>query len=443
MTAGSGGSDARRGGAVRAAIRNLGWLLASRGVLAVLSLLYLGLATRTLGIGDFGRFALVTGAAQALAVLVGFQTWQVVVRFGMDHRTRGDEAALGRLYRLCLLLDVASAALGFALAAIILALWREQLGISPALLRDTMILTAAQLLSIRSTAVGILRLSDRFSDAAAADTVTPLVRFAGAVLAAFLLPTLHAFLWAWSAAEIATATSYWLLLWRSGDARRIRQARLSQRVTRENDGIVRFMVNSNVVSSLGLATKQLPLLLVGGFVGTAAAGAFRLALQIAQALAKLAQLIARAAFPEVVRTIRSAAAAEVASALSRMVLASSAGAGVILLLIALLGRGLLVLIGGDPHYAGAYGLLLWLAAAGSIDLAVVGLEPVLLAANRSGTAMTARAVGVAVQLALSLTLLPRIGAKGASIGVFGASLVSGALLVVMVRRYARSRLASA
>ena len=61
----------------------------------------------------------------------------------------------------------------------------------------------------------------------------------------------------------------------------------------------------------------------------------------------------------------------------------------------------------------------------------------------AGTAMTARAVGVAVQLALSLTLLPRIGAKGASIGVFGASLVSGALLVVMVRRYARSRLASA
>ncbi len=56
-----------RAGGVRAVLANLGWLLASRGVLAVLSLLYLGIATRTLGLADFGRFALVTGAAQALA----------------------------------------------------------------------------------------------------------------------------------------------------------------------------------------------------------------------------------------------------------------------------------------------------------------------------------------------------------------------------------------
>ncbi|MGN6622487.1 MAG: lipopolysaccharide biosynthesis protein, partial [Sphingomonas sp.] len=47
---------------VRAAARNLGWLLASRGVLAVLSLVYLGIATRTLGVYNFGRFALINGA---------------------------------------------------------------------------------------------------------------------------------------------------------------------------------------------------------------------------------------------------------------------------------------------------------------------------------------------------------------------------------------------
>ncbi|MBB3693596.1 lipopolysaccharide biosynthesis protein [Sphingomonas sp. BK580] len=439
MTAGPEGSKFDHGGAVRAAIRNLGWLLASRGVLAVLSLLYLGLATRTLGLADFGRFALVTGAAQGLAVLVGFQTWQVVVRFGMDHRARGEDAALGRLYRACVLLDAASAALGLVLAAVILAVGREQLGISHALLRDTAILTAAQLLSIRSAAIGILRLSDRFGEAAVADSVTPVVRFVGAVVAATLLPTLQAFLWAWSAAEIATAASYWLILARSGDVGRMWSARLSGRLTAENRGIGRFMVNSNVVSSLGLAAKHIPLLLVGGFVGPAAAGAFRLALQIAQALAKLAQLIARAAFPEVVRTVRGATPAAVAGALGRMVLASSVGAAVILVLIALLGRALLVLVGGDASYAGAYDLLLWLAAAGSIDLAVVGLEPVLLAADRSGAAMLARGAGVAAQLALSLLLLPRVGAAGASVGVFGASLVTAIMLGALVRRYVRSR----
>ena len=63
------------GGLMRAAARNLGWLLASRSVLAILSLFYLGIATRSLGVVGFGRFALITGAAQTLATLVAFQSW--------------------------------------------------------------------------------------------------------------------------------------------------------------------------------------------------------------------------------------------------------------------------------------------------------------------------------------------------------------------------------
>ena len=55
-----------QGGPMRAIARNLGWMLASRGVLAVLSLVYLAIVTRTLGVAGFGRFALITGASQAL-----------------------------------------------------------------------------------------------------------------------------------------------------------------------------------------------------------------------------------------------------------------------------------------------------------------------------------------------------------------------------------------
>ena len=433
------GPRGAQAGGLRAVLQNLGWLLASRGVLAVLSLVYLGIATRTLGIHDFGRFALITGAAQGLATLVGFQTWQVVVRYGVDHRTVGDEAALGRLYRACMLFDAASALAGVAIAALVLVGWREKLGIPPTLMRDTLIFTMAQLLTVRSAATGILRVSDRFAQAAAADSVTPLVRLLGAIAAAMFAQSLHAFLWAWAAAEIATGAAYWWLLARSGDAARVWQARLDRRaLLDDNPQFVRFMLSSNLTSSLGLAAKQLPLLLVGGFAGPAAAGAFRIAVQLAQGLAKLAQLIARAAFPEVVRAVRLTPPGELAPVLGRMFRASSGAGLVILAAIVLIGRPLLVLIGGDRAFAEAYPLLLWLAAAGCIDLAVVAFEPVLLAANRSATAVASRGAGIAAQIPVTLVLLPMIGAAGASIGVFVSSLIGAVFLSATVVRYARS-----
>jgi O-antigen/teichoic acid export membrane protein len=432
-------TEPRRASGLHAALRNLGWLLASRGMLAVLSLLYLGLATRTLGIEAFGRFALVTGAVQGLALLVGFQTWQVVVRYGVDHPTNGEEGALARLFRGCMILDAVSAVIGIVLGVLILTLFGDLLGIRPALWRDALILTVAQLGTFRSTATGILRLSDRFGQAAAADSVTPIVRLIGAVAAAVFAPKLSSFLYAWAAAEVATGAAYWWLLWRNGDLGRMRRVRVSwSALTAENPRLLHFLLTSNLASSLVLGTKQVPLLLVGGFAGPAAAGAFRLALQLAQALGKLAQLISRAAFPEVVRSIRQASGGELARLTRRMLQAGGLAALVILIVVALIGRPALVLIGGSDDYASAYPLLLWLAAAGSIDLAVVGLEPVLLAVDRSGTAMLARAVGVAVQVAISVMLLPTIGAAGASIGVFAASVIGALLMIAAVFRAARA-----
>lgn len=43
-------------------LRNIGWLLGSRGVPAALSLVYLALATHVLGLEEFDRFALLLGS---------------------------------------------------------------------------------------------------------------------------------------------------------------------------------------------------------------------------------------------------------------------------------------------------------------------------------------------------------------------------------------------
>ena len=88
---------------------NLGWLLASNALMAVLSLIYIGIITRSLGITDFGRFALITSAAQMLTVLASFETWKIIVQYGLEHEAKGDAPAMVRLVQASIGIELISA----------------------------------------------------------------------------------------------------------------------------------------------------------------------------------------------------------------------------------------------------------------------------------------------------------------------------------------------
>ena len=75
---------------IRRALTNTGWLMGARGINAVLSLGYLALATRALGLEGFGQFILAITFAQAITGLASFQTWQAVVRWGQRRESVGD-----------------------------------------------------------------------------------------------------------------------------------------------------------------------------------------------------------------------------------------------------------------------------------------------------------------------------------------------------------------
>ena len=184
---------------IRRALTNTGWLMGARGINAVLSLGYLALAARSLGIDGFGQMILVTAFAQAIAGLVSFQTWQAVIRWGQRRDTVSDAVGFA------LALDLLSVVVGTAAAGLFLALSGDWLPVARELRWEAFALTVVWLLSIRSTPTGILRLHDRYAQAAAADSTTSVVRIAGSLAAALFAPTVPAFLLAWAAGELATA----------------------------------------------------------------------------------------------------------------------------------------------------------------------------------------------------------------------------------------------
>lgn len=430
--------NAPRAGRLRTVFGNLGWLLASNGVMAALSLIYVGIATRTLGVKEFGRFALITGASQTLAALVGFETWRIIVQYGVEHAAKGEHGALWRLEKAGMTLELAGALIGIVGLAILFAVSPQPFGLKDAVYPFAFGYAAIQLMTFRSTLTGILRLHDRFHLAAVADATQSVGRLLGATWALFYWPSVTGFLIGYAAAEVMTTAVYWGLVARLPDMRAMLRAPLDRRaLLRENPGLLNLTLSSNLQPTLGLAARQIPLLLVGGFAGPTAAGAFRLALQLSNALSKLSALLTRAAFPELVRSIRAVHGAGLGRLIGRIMLAAFAGGIVVMVLVVLLGRPLLTLVGGK-EFGIAYVLLLWLTAAGCVELAAAAIEPVLLALHRAGAAMLARGCAVAIQLMTMVVLLPLADALGASISIFLGSVAALVLLGASLIRVGRA-----
>jgi len=422
----------------RAVMQNFGWMLASRGLAAVFSLIYLAIITRSLGVSGFGKFALITGAASLISSLLAFQTWQIIVQYGVNHIENGDDTKLARLFRGTALLDIGSAVVGIAFAAVILHYFADALGLKPTLARATLIFNIIILISMRSTPLGILRLRDRFNLAAAADGVTPTLRLIGAIIVGLVHPTLQAFLITWAIAELLTALAYWYFVHRIGDLKTIFHGGLNMfKVFEDNPRIVRFALTSNFSQTLFMSSKQLPLFLVGGLTGTAAAGAFRLAAQLSRALTTVSQMIARAAFPEIVRAIRNHGVSTLGSMLLRTIRVAIVVSLVVFALIVLFGQLLLETVGGE-QFGIAYHSLLWLSAAACTELAIVGFEPSIMAAHRAHLAFLARLVATGIMVGGAFLLEPYMGADGVAAAVFanaiGQTLLMGTIIFRLIHR---------
>ena len=422
-------------GSFGAIVANVGWLLGGKGVGAVLSLIYLAVVTRTLGLAGFGQFTLVVGTAQAITTIVGFQTWQIIVRYGMAplHEGRGDD--LVRLIKGCLLVDFGGALLGGLMAVIAVTLLGPHFGWSDELSRRALLFCFVTLIAVRSTTVGILRLYDRFGLAAMMDMVMPFARLGGAVAVWLTVGTVEAFLLAWMLAELASGAAYWIAAMSASRGLPWRSSRFSwKRLFAENPGIASLAGTTNASSTFALASRQVAVLLVGFFVTPAAAGGFRLAHQLGNALAKLSQLFSRALFPELMRArALSADPDHFMRLLGRSVRVAALGGALIFVLLLTIGKPMLGLVGGR-EFAGAYPLLLLLGTAAVADLMGVAFEPALIAMGRAGTSFRIQLV-TAVLLVVSLVLLlQNYGTIGAAAAVLGGSILGFSLMALATYR---------
>ncbi|MGB7409184.1 MAG: lipopolysaccharide biosynthesis protein [Pontixanthobacter sp.] len=391
-------------------MKNIGWLLTGRGLNAVLSLVYLALATRTLGLDGFGYFAIIVALGQTVTGIANFQTWQFIVRWGSAED--GPAEATG----FAIALDAISVVFGSLLTIVLVGTAQLWLPLPDELLPLTFAYCMVSLLAIRSTPTGLLRLRFKYALATAADAVQPIVRATGAVLAFYYMPSVTGFILAWAASEVAVAAAYWIVAARQ---ERIDTSRISlRRIPADHPDAWRFVLSTNLSGSLLVAGKQVMILLVGAIGGEAFAGGFRVASQLGQALVQLAQTVSKAIYPELVH------AKDEAHAMARRMANIALIGGVLAVAFAVLfGRWGLEAIAGEE-----FGIVYWamviLAISGAIEMVGASLESLLVSAGNAGTAFIVRAIPTLFAFVMLDTAMEWNGLKGAAFAVMGASAMS-------------------
>lgn len=422
-------------------VANTAWLLGGRSVGGILSLVYIAILTRTLGLKAFGHFSLIFGTSQALIALAGFETWRIVVRYGAEHVHKEDWAAFGRLSLFAGLLDVAGAVAGTVLAYIVFFRFSHLLHLNHTLIQTAFWFNVAAVWALVSAPTGIVRALDRFDVAAYVEAVVPAGRLVAAVAIWLTGPSLVRFLIAWAVIDLIEAALYWIMARRlCPQAIRFRYLGGWRQALRENPRINRFFWVTYAGATLDALLKQGPLLAVGYFTGTKAAGLFRLARQLAQSLGKLAGMLTRAVYAEISRARVASEADEFRRLANRTTLFAGAGGVVVVILALLFGSALMDLLGGDAFRGGGT-LLVPLAIAASFDLAAVAFEPVLHATGHPHYSLTARVLAVIAAVIAMLAWVHVYGAYGIAWAVALGGAV-GYLALGALARYTLARLDS-
>lgn len=396
---------------------NMGWLLGGRGFNAVLSLVYLAIAARTLGTVGFGYMALIIALGQAITGFSSFQTWQFIVRWGADPDNPGVDIARAReATGFAVALDLLSFAGGTVASAVLVLTAPLWLDVPPDLMWLTFWYCVISVATIRTTPTGMLRLHNEYGKATWAEAVQPIIRAGGAVLAWWLMPNVTGFILAFAASEVGTALALWFV------AVRVQPVSLAsvslKAIPARHGGVWRFVVSTNLSSSLAVAGKQVMILLVGTFGGAYLAGGFRIANQLGVALIALAQTISKAILPELVQSRDSAV--EMARRMANI----AAIAGVTAVVTAILfGRPGLALIAGE-QFTGFYWAMIILSIAGAVELVGASLESLLISAGKAHVAFLVRLFPTILALVMLELAIDWKGAQGAGFAVLGSSVLT-------------------
>lgn len=422
---------------LRSLLKNSSYLGLSKGVGALCGLATLAFAARGLGVVLFGTLILITSYVKAVSGIAKFQSWQLIVRYGGHGLAHGDPEHFKVATGFAFALDVISGIGGMIIAAALLPFIGSWFGIRHEYLWLALLYCTSLPTMASATPTGVLRVLDRFDLISWGGTVQPISRAILAGFAFFAHATFPVYVAVWFATELFDDLFLWFLGWR--ELRRTGHLEGIRPTLRPTalDGAWRFAIDVNLTSSIDSVWGPIGRLVVGGLLGAAGAGLFRLASEIADAAQKPSDLLARAFYPEVVRMDLRSKQPWKLMLRSSVLIGGVALFAIMLLLIG--GRPLIALLFGK-QFLGAYSPLMVLMAIAFISVFSFALAPMLYALGRSDAPLKAKLFGSAIFFVTIAPLSFALNVTGAAIALVLGNLANAvAMMVQLWREHRRVR----
>jgi O-antigen/teichoic acid export membrane protein len=402
--------------ALKRVLANLAHLLGGKAAAGLMSLVYLVIVARTLGVHDYGELILVNGYVVFLGSLIAFSGFHGVVRYGALAVEAGDPERLARIVRFMALIEGVLGILALVVALVAIPFVGPRLGWSTEAMRMAVPYSLAVFANVRATPQGLLQIAGRFDLVGLHQAVSPSVRLIGTLIVWACGGGLDGFLLVWLLSSIAEGGAMWafgLVAWRKlAVGQRLRGP--WRGLLRDGEGFGRFILVTNFDLTLRELAPNLAPLTIGWMLGPVAAGLFSLAQRATTLLqqpaillsqasyAVLADLVAKRRFDQLRRTVWRSAT-----------LAGALGTPIVLAFW-FAGDRLLPLLGGHT-FQGGVAIVTLIAGARLAALIASPITSGLTALGKPQRSMTAT-------LATNLALYPLLPLLIWWLGLHGAGL---------------------
>ncbi|MFC6487588.1 lipopolysaccharide biosynthesis protein [Nitratireductor sp. GCM10026969] len=288
---------------LRARLANIGHLVTGNMMGSAMGLLAFIVTARALGPNDFGILALTLSYARSIQLLIAFQTWQPLIKYGAEEWGNQDKGAYRALMKFGLLIDVSAALTAYALAVGFALLFGPLVGIGESNLQQVLIYATVLLFQIEGFPTAVLRLAGRFRLVAYSALVATVLRLLLCTIGLLMGAGLFYFVVAWAVSQIAGSLLFLTLalieLRRQG-VRGLLTAPLAG-ITKRFKGLWTFTLGSKIELTVRSSTMEFDTLLVGALAGAPAAGLYHVAKRLGRLVLQIGVQVQAVVYPDIAR----------------------------------------------------------------------------------------------------------------------------------------------